>query len=130
MAFVLKEKLKALKLCLKDWHKSEFGCVEDRITKIVEDIKGLDLRGEASGLIPQEVEVRKTLFDQYWNLQKIKEASIFQRSRSKWLRQGDANSKFFQGCVKSRCKKNTISALRVGDIWLDKAAQIKEAVVN
>jgi hypothetical protein len=130
MAFVLKEKLRALKLCLKDWHKIEFGRVEDRITMIVEEINELDLRGEASVLLPQEVDLRKTLFDQYWHLQKIKEASIFQRSRSKWLRQGDANSKFFHGCVKSRCKKNTISALRVGDMWLHKSAQIKEAVVN
>jgi hypothetical protein len=130
MAFVLKEKLKVLKLCLKDWHKKEFGCVETRISKIVGDINDLDLRGEVLGLNAQDMELRKNLFGQFWNLQKTKEASIFQRSRSKWLRQGDANTKFFHGCVNSRSKRNTISALRVGDIWLDKAAQIKEAVVN
>jgi hypothetical protein len=62
MAFVLKEKLKALKVCLKDWHKLEFGCMENRITRIVEDINELDIGGEASGLNTQEVDLRKTLF--------------------------------------------------------------------
>jgi hypothetical protein len=50
MAFVLKEKLKALKFFLKDWHKSEFGSVDNRINVIIEEIRVLDVRGESTGL--------------------------------------------------------------------------------
>jgi hypothetical protein len=130
MAFVLKEKLKALKLCLKEWHSKEYGNVDCNISKRVEEIRDLDVRGESMGLSTHEVSRRKELFVDFWKLQKIKEASIFQRSRSKWLNQGDANTKFFHGSVVSRAKKNSIMALKVGDIWLDKPAQIKEAVVE
>jgi hypothetical protein len=130
MAFVLKEKLKSLKLCLKEWHSKEFGKVDSRISKLVEDISVLDVRGESVGLSSLKVSKRKELFVDFWKLQKIKEASIFQRSRSKWLCQGDANTKFFHGCVMSRVKRNSIMALKVGDLWLDKPAQIKEAVVE
>jgi hypothetical protein len=130
MAFVLKEKLNALKIRLKEWHKEEYGRVENRIAKIVEDIEELDIRGESSGLNSQEVVLRKDLFIDFWKLQKVREASIFQRLRSKWLRHRDENSKYFHSCVVSRSKRNSIMALKVGDIWLEKPDQIKEAVVN
>jgi uncharacterized protein YtpQ (UPF0354 family) len=81
-------------------------------------------------LSSQEVLLRKDLFHEFWKHQKIREASLFQRSRSKWLRQDDVNSKYFHGCVASRSKRNTISALKVGEMWLVKPAHIKEAVVN
>ncbi|KAK2406714.1 hypothetical protein QL285_042414 [Trifolium repens] len=130
MAFVLKEKLKALKVFLKDWSKVEFGSVDNKIANIVEDIGVLDVRGELSGLNNLEVIQRKDLFVELWKLQKIKEASLFQRSRSKWLLQGDANSKYFHACVVSRSRRNNISALKVGEIWLENPAHIKEEVVN
>jgi hypothetical protein len=130
MAFILKEKLKALKFKLKEWSRLEFGNVEARIKKIVEDISVLDLKGEDSGLNSQEIVLRKNLFGDFWKFQKIQEASLFQRARSRWLCQGDANSKFFHGCVTSRAKRNSIMALRVGDLWLENPIHIKEAVVH
>jgi hypothetical protein len=53
---------------------------------------------------------------------------LFQRSRTKWLKEGDANTKFFHGCVKARSKFNSISALRVDEGWLDTPFLIKAAV--
>jgi hypothetical protein len=58
MAFILKEKLRGLKSKLIDWNKAEFGNVEVRVSRLVEDIKDLDLRGELGGLTPLEVTVR------------------------------------------------------------------------
>ncbi|MCI44146.1 RNA-directed DNA polymerase (Reverse transcriptase), partial [Trifolium medium] len=78
MGFVLKEKLRGLKARLKEWNKVEFGNVEGRLKKLVEDIQDLDVRGEITGLDPQEVILRKALFDDFWKLQKFREASIVQ----------------------------------------------------
>jgi hypothetical protein len=130
MAHVLKDKLRGLKGCLKEWNSREFGSMENRIQSIVDVILSLDVKGESVGLSPVEVSRRKELFVDFWKLQKCKELSIYQRSRSKWLRIGDANSKFFHNCVVTRAKWNSISMLKVGNMWLDKPASIREAVVE
>ncbi|MCH98078.1 transposon TX1 putative protein [Trifolium medium] len=130
MGYVVKEKLKSLKVRLKEWNKVEYGSMDLRIKTLIEDIQDLDIRGELSGLASHDVALRKELFDEFWNLQKSKEALLFQRSRSKWLTQGDANSKFFHGCVVARTKRNSITALKNGDIWLESPSQIREEVVS
>ncbi|MCI85237.1 hypothetical protein A2U01_0106516, partial [Trifolium medium] len=48
-----------LKLRLKAWNKVEFGNLESRMKKLIEDIKELDVRGEISGLAPHDVTLRK-----------------------------------------------------------------------
>ncbi|MCH84503.1 LINE-1 reverse transcriptase like, partial [Trifolium medium] len=128
MGFVLKEKLKALKKFLRDWHKIEYGGSGARIEELVVEIRVLDTRGEEEGLSNEEVESRKEKFRVLWKLLKNNEALMFQRARSKWLKEGDANTKFFHGSVKARSKKNLISALRSGDVWLESPTLIKEAV--
>ncbi|WJX46909.1 hypothetical protein P8452_33654 [Trifolium repens] len=55
---------------------------------------------------------------------------MFQRSRSKWLKEGDANTRYFHGCIKARSKSNLISAIKVDDRWLDSPNLIKEGVVT
>ncbi|CAJ2663797.1 unnamed protein product [Trifolium pratense] len=130
MTFVLQDKCRGLKIKLKEWNKEEFGNVEERLKNIVESIKELDIRGESMGLDSLEVTRRKELFLDFWKFQKCKEVEIFQRSRSKWLRLGDTNSKYFHGCVLARSKRNNISALKVGDIWLESPSLVRDAVVN
>jgi hypothetical protein len=62
MAFILKEKLKGLKVRLRSWNKETYGSVEVKINKLVGDIRDLDVRSEVSGLSDEEVLLRKNLF--------------------------------------------------------------------
>jgi hypothetical protein len=128
MGFVLKEKLKRLKIHLKDWHKREFGGGDERIAVIVEEIKEIDTRGESGSIADHEIILRKTLFHELWRRLKSKDTAIYQSSRSKWLRQGDANSKFFYRCVAARKNINSLMALKVGDIWIESPHHIREVV--
>jgi len=118
MSFVLKEKFKSLKFIIKEWHNGVYGDPEDRVSKAVRDILELDVRGEEVGLCEEEVEMRKTLFRELWRLLKAKDSNMAQRARSKWLKEGDTNSKYFHKCVKSRCSRNSIKALREGVDWV------------
>jgi len=130
MCFVLLEKLKALKARVKEWHKGEYGDMEARIVKMVEDIHALDVRGEEVGLSGEEVQRRKSLFGDLWKILKAKDANMVQRARSRWLKNGDANTKYFHKCVKLRCSRNSIKALKVGDGWVQSPMDVRRVVVD
>ncbi|MCI04365.1 RNA-directed DNA polymerase (Reverse transcriptase), partial [Trifolium medium] len=92
MGFVLKERLKGLKAAIKGWNLEVFGKPEEKKRELVAEILALDHKSETVGLSQGEVDTRKAKFDDLWRLLKSIDASIFQRSRSKWLKAGDANS--------------------------------------
>lgn len=53
------------------------------------------MRGEGGILTHAEVEVRKIKFGELWRLLRSKYGLLVQRSKSKWLKGTNANSKFF-----------------------------------
>ena len=62
MSFVLKEKLKTLKAIVKVWSKEEYGGMEDRVERLVEEIKSIDEKGEIGVLTTREVDLWKASF--------------------------------------------------------------------
>ena len=130
MSFVLKEKLKGLKVRIKEWHKEVYGDMEAEIEKMVFDIHELDVIGEEVGLSGEEVLRRKGLFRDLWTILMAKDSNMVQRSRSRWLKNGDANSKYFHKCVKLRNNRNAIKALKVGDEWVQSPMEIRRTVMD
>jgi hypothetical protein len=130
MAVILKEKLKGLKSILRVWNKENYGQMDSKMNNLIEDIKRLDLKSESLGISEEEVLLRKRKFSEMWQLRRCKESTIRQQSRQTWLREGDSNSRFFHASVKSRGKRNLISALQVGETWLESPADIRQATVD
>lgn len=58
---------------------------------------------------------------------KNKESLVHQRSR---VREGDANSKFFHACIKSRFANNQISELLDGNRWIDDVQGIRSVATK
>ena len=120
---------KAISCLEENGYRVEYGNVEMRLTLLREEIEKLDEKSKSGALSNEEVDVRKLKFKELWRLWKSKETLLFQRSRSKWLKEGDANSKFFHCSVRSRAHRNEIKALKVDIEWVFEVDEIRREVV-
>ncbi|CAJ2631177.1 unnamed protein product [Trifolium pratense] len=126
-AFVLKEKLKLLKESLKIWNKEVFGILDLNIEKTVKDINDFE------GLLENndgdfDYLKREGLNKDFWNQLNYKDNLLKQKSRTKWLKEGDSNSRFFHQSIKGRRRRNQLVALRDGDHWVQGVDEIKKFV--
>lgn len=130
MGVILKNKLKRLKEDLRVWSKEVYGALNIKAEKLIEEIAELDVKGEHGLLSVEDVEVRKKKFQEMWSLLRCKDASMVQRSKSKWLKEGDANSKYFHRCVKARASRNSLKAIKANGFWVDSPTEVRKAVVD
>ncbi|MCH97322.1 hypothetical protein A2U01_0018316, partial [Trifolium medium] len=66
----------------------------------------------------------------FWDQLRFKESLIKQKSRSKWVSEGDSNTRFFHASIKSRRRRNQMVMLRRGDEWIQGVENIKLEVKN
>jgi exonuclease III len=130
MARVFREKLKAVREALKKWNVETYGVTEAKIPSLVASIHDFEVLGEVRDLTEAERVEWKKNCDHLWALLKSKDRLEFQRSKSKWLKEGDVNSSYFHACVKGRKCTNNIVALKKGEGWLENPSCIKEEICN
>ncbi|RVW30293.1 Transposon TX1 uncharacterized 149 kDa protein [Vitis vinifera] len=100
-SFILTEKLKALKIKLKEWNSEVFGA-----------------RGEKEA----REEFKK------WAL--MEETSWRQKSREIWLKEGDKNTGFFHKMTNSNRRRNCLKKIKVNGTWLSEDHDIQRGVVR
>ncbi|CAJ2667257.1 unnamed protein product [Trifolium pratense] len=128
-AFVLKEKLKLLRESLKKWNKEVFGYLDLNIEKTVSDINEFEgLLSSTNGDV--DYLMLEGLNKEFWMQLHFKDSLLKQKSRSKWVKEGDSNTKFFHQTLKGRRRNNQLVALRDGDKWVQGVDEIKYFVKN
>ncbi|GAU50433.1 hypothetical protein TSUD_134890, partial [Trifolium subterraneum] len=128
-AFVLKEKLKLLRESLKKWNKEVFGYLDLNIEKIVTDINKFEgLLSSTDG--DADYLMLDGLNKEFWKQLHFKDSLLKRKSRSKWVKDGDSNSKYFHQSLKGRRRRNQLVALRDGDNWVQGVDEIKSFVKN
>jgi hypothetical protein len=100
--YVLKEKFKLIKLTLKDWHLRHSRNLPAKILSLKDKISLFDLKGETEDLLESELEEYHGLSEELFSLSRSHSSICWQQSRARWLREGDANSKFSHGIMSSR----------------------------
>ncbi|GAU11113.1 hypothetical protein TSUD_197370 [Trifolium subterraneum] len=129
--FVLKEKFKLLKNSLRVWHLSHAKNIGSKILEAKERLLGLDLRGENANLTDDDlINERREVTSTIFSLSRIECSMLWQNSRTKWLLEGDANSKFFHALANSRKRKNLIVLLDVNGIHVEGVGNIRESIYN
>ncbi|GAU12549.1 hypothetical protein TSUD_182630 [Trifolium subterraneum] len=128
--FVLKERFKMIKSALKDWHKTHTQNLPSRIESLQDRAAVLDVKGGEDDLSNEEISELHGITSDIHSLSRLNASICWQQSRSRWLKEGDANSKYFHSVLANRRRGNAISSLEVGGFTVEGVAPIRQAVVS
>lgn len=120
-------KLKACRTDLSRWSKQVFGNNRAQIDVTKARLHQISAMPATDQLLVEE----KTLKSKLHALWKQEEIYWKQRSRVRWLKEGDRNSKFFHLSTMERRRRNKIIKLRDSGgrgVWLDKEPEIMEEI--
>ncbi|GAU25950.1 hypothetical protein TSUD_16880 [Trifolium subterraneum] len=128
--YILKTKLKFIKAELRSWHLQHTTNIDSRIQNAKNRLEALDIIGKERRLLGEEVEELHSLPADILSLSKLQASMQWQKSRVLWLKEGDANSKFFHGVMSSRRQSNTIGSLIVEGRTVDRVPEVRQAVCH
>ncbi|PNX93718.1 cysteine-rich receptor-like protein kinase [Trifolium pratense] len=128
--YIVKGNLKALKNVLKCWNKEVYGELEAKVANLSREIDRLDIKREGEGLSEEENAEQKRYFSEIRLLLLSKDRTLFQRSRARWLKEGDVNTGYFHACINSLKRSNAIVALQSGVGWIEKPLEVRTEVVR
>lgn len=123
---VLKDKLKNLKSVLRWWNVEVFGIVDAKIHDVEFLVNNLDIKAEVVGLEVEDLMQRRNPLAELWQRLRDKETLLRQKSRQKWIKEGDANTSFFHASISVRRKRNQLAGILVDGQWVEKASDIKK----
>jgi hypothetical protein len=129
-SFILAKKLRALKGDIKTWNRSVFGNVGALIQERVDGLKALELAVEGGGLSEEERERKSLLCRDIERALLQEEISWKQKSRVKWLKEGDKCTKFFHLMANSNKRFNTIDFLLIDGSLSSNPIAIREHAAN
>ncbi|KAL7171509.1 hypothetical protein ACSBR2_036213 [Camellia fascicularis] len=127
--FRLFQKLKELKLALKQWNRKVFDNVNTKLKKAEDELRMIDLLAEERELEEAEKIRSRGARVEAGHLTRMVEWLWFQKSRLNWNFNGDKNTKYFHVLVKYRQGRNEINTLTVGDVVVDDLCRVKLEVL-
>jgi hypothetical protein len=99
----------------QSWGERKVGNIKLKIAMANTLILRFDVAQEARRLTQAEAWLRRTLKHVVLGLASLERTIARQRSRIRWLREGDANTKLFHAVANGRGTKNYIASVRVGE---------------
>jgi hypothetical protein len=129
-SFVLEKKLQALKGKIKEWNSEVFGDVGARTKAWAEEVKSLDSFEEIRGLSDEEKERRSRLVSDLEGSLLQEEICWRQKSRIRWLKEGDKCTKFFHQVANANRRNNSIDSLYVNGSPTSDPDVINSHIVN
>lgn len=108
-------KLRRLKPEIRTWAKVTSKKEEEYVNEILQEIDLLDRKEEISVLSPADWEKKNVLKTDLANRLQMEATPWKQKSRKKWIKDGDKNSKYFHLLASHRRRVNFVDEPIIGD---------------
>lgn len=121
--------MRVIKEDLKQWNTHEFGSIDTNIKFLEDKINHFDNIASNRLLLDDELQDRIKAQMDLWAWLERRESYWAQLSRSRWIKEGDRNSKFFHAYASIRRRKNQIDKLVIDGVPINKPQDIKEETI-
>jgi len=128
--YVLKCKLKLMKASLKEWHQNHSQNLDGQLLEVKNCIEHLDAKAKGTVLLEAEMEELHDLSVNMHSLARAQNSISWQKSRSHWIKEGDANTKNFHGHMSTRRRQNSINVVYVDGVSVDGVKSIRGEVYH
>ena len=99
-----------------------------KVTKLESDLNKLEENSMHRQLTEQEKLERKQLHDSLWVAAQAHQSLLRQKSRWRWLKEGDCNTGFFHLLMNANRNRNSIRGVFIDGSWTDDPHKVKEEV--
>jgi len=93
-------------------------------------MSSLNTKGEEAELIEEETRELHDLSINLHSLSRVHTSINWQKARVNWVKEGDANSKFFHNIMSSRQRRNSIHMIQVDGVPVEGVQNIRTTVFN
>jgi len=128
--YVLREKLRLIKLALKEWHSVHAKNLPGKIVVLKQRLSELDEVGAVGELSEGDTQEMRCITHDLHSLSRVSASISWQQSRIRWLKDGDENSKYFHSALVRRRRRNAIVSLMVNDTLVEGVQPIRTAVFS
>ena len=128
-SYALKCKLQNLKHRLKTWSRDNCGDLGNKVKQTQKKLNDLENSLTAHPSDQQVQELKKTQSD-LWEQSFLHESIVRQKSRSKWIKEGDGNTSYFHKIINFSRRRNALRGLHIEGSWVDNPAVVKAAILQ
>lgn len=122
----LSDKHKFVKEAIRVWKRVEFDKECKDLVGLRTKVNDIEMLAESRLLSDCEVETRSNYKEKIIELENMAKLDLEQKTKIKWLADGDENTSFFHKSLKSKNRKNNIHGMMVNNLWITDCKTIKQ----
>lgn len=112
----------------KVWNREQFGDTFKKVKRIQDELNRFEEMTMDTQLSSQETGVRRQLQADLWVAAHSYESLLRQKARSRWIKKGDCNSRYFHLMMNASCRHNLLKGIMSEGGWVDEPQKVKEVV--
>ncbi|GJQ96353.1 RNA-directed DNA polymerase, eukaryota, reverse transcriptase zinc-binding domain protein [Tanacetum coccineum] len=122
----LKDRLKLLKVKIKEWFQASKQWEESHGQRIRNRLNDLDQKLDMNVATDLERDERLKLLQECEDLDRISGMDLAQKAHSHWDIEWDENTKYFHGLINQRRRQQMVKGVMIEGVWCSDPVQVKQ----